>query len=337
MKSISIILPCYNEEEALPLYFQNVDPIIKEIKDYNFNFILVNDGSKDKTLEVMNELYQKRDDIEIVNLARNFGQNPAIYAGLSVCDSDFAIVMDADLQDPVELIKTITEKFSEGYDVVSPHRANRKSDTWFKRTTAGLFYKFVNAIEGKKVIPENVNAFRGVSRRVVKLFNELPNKDRLFLNDAAFVGFKTCYVDFVRQKRAAGTSKYNVNKLFNHAFNIISSGTSQPLFVILKVGAISSIVTFLVFISLLISYCVINTGDAFSYNQHLTIFFILSSVFFALSVVIFIIGIIGLYLHNVLINTRNQPLFIIDRVVKQNDKKELNYSSFDKEENGIVD
>ena len=176
MKSISIILPCYNEEEALPLYFQNVDPIIKEIKDYNFNFILVNDGSKDKTLEVMNELYQKRDDIEIVNLARNFGQNPAIYAGLSVCDSDFTIVMDADLQDPVELIKTITEKFSEGYDVVSPHRANRKSDTWFKRTTAGLFYKFVNAIEGKKVIPENVNAFRGVSRRVVKLFNELPNK-----------------------------------------------------------------------------------------------------------------------------------------------------------------
>ncbi len=337
MKSISIILPCYNEEEALPLYFQSVDPVIKDIKDYTFNFILVNDGSKDKTLDVMNDLYQKRNDIEIVTLARNFGQNPAIYAGLSVCDSDYAIIMDADLQDPVDLIKTITEKFSEGYEVVSPHRANRKSDTWFKRTTAGMFYKFVNAIEGKKVIPENVNAFRGISRRVVELFNKLPNKDRLFLNDVAFVGFKTCYVDFVRQKRAAGSSKYNVNKLFNHAFNIISSGTSQPLFAVLKYGAIFSGIFFLVFLGLLISYCVINTGSLISYNHTLTIFFILSSVFLALSIIIFVIGIIGLYLHNVLINTRNQPLFIIDRVVKQEEKEDLNPSLSDKEENRVSD
>ena len=252
MRSIAIILPCYNEEEALPIYFQKVDHVIKDINDYSFKFILVNDGSKDKTLAVMNELFNQRDDIEIVTLARNFGQNPAIYAGLSVCDTDYAIVMDADLQDPVELITTITEKFTEGYDVVSPHRSNRQSDTYFKRTTAGLFYKFVNKIEGKKIIPENVNAFRGISRRVIDLFNNLPNKDRLFLNDVAFVGFKTCYIDFVRQKRAAGASKYNLNKLFNHAFNIISSGTTQPLFTILKFGAISTSISFLVFISLLI-------------------------------------------------------------------------------------
>ena len=319
MKTVSIILPCYNEEESLPLYFEAVDKVIKDIQDYSFDFILVDDGSKDKTRQVMDNLYYKRDDIRVVSLTRNFGQNPAIYAGLSVSESDYVITMDVDLQDPVELIKDIVNKFTEGYDVVSPHRGDRKSDTYFKRTTAGMFYRFINKIEGKKVIPENVNAFRGLSKKAVALINSFPNKDRFFLNDAAFIGMKTCYIDFIRQKRSAGKTKYNFSKLFTHAFNLISTGTTNPLYLPIKVGAISSFLFFLAFLSLLITYIVMVNG-VFHYNQLIFTFMILSAIFLGVSILIFFIGIIAIYLHNILINTRNLPLFIIDSDKKQSDK-----------------
>lgn len=321
MKTISVILPCYNEEASLPIYFKSVDPVIQDIDDYSFKFILVNDGSKDKTLEVMNSLYEERDDIEVVSLVHNFGQNPAIFAGLSVCDSDYAIVMDVDLQDPVELIKTIASKFKEGYDIVSPHRSNRQSDTFFKRTTAGMFYRFINKIEGKQVLPENVNNFRGISRKVIDAINALPNKDRFLINDIPLIGYKTCYIDFVRQKRSAGQSKYNIGKLFNYAFNLISAGTSKPLYLPIIVGAISTFLFFLAFIGLLITYCLMIATDLMHYNEMITTFFILSGVFLGISIIIFFIGIIGLYLHNILINTRNTPTFIIDIVKRQEDKK----------------
>ena len=163
MKTVSIIVPCYNEEQSLPLYFEAVDNVLKDVKDYDVDFILVNDGSKDKTQEVIEDLYNKRDDINYVRLSRNFGQNPALTAGLDASTSDYVIMMDADLQDPVELITAILEAFSQGYEVVSPHRTSRETDGWFKRVTAGAFYKFVNRLEGKQIVPENVNCFRGLS------------------------------------------------------------------------------------------------------------------------------------------------------------------------------
>lgn len=324
MKTVSVILPCYNEEESLPLYFQAVDEVIKDIDNYSFKFILVNDGSKDNTVEVMNRLYQERNDVELVLLSRNFGQNPAIYAGLSTVDTDYAIAMDVDLQDPVELLKDICEKFDEGYDVVSPHREDRSSDTLFKRTTAKMFYSLVNKLEGKKVIPENVNAFRGLSRRAVDLINSFPNKDRFFLIDVAFVGLRTCYIDFSRQKRSAGESKYSLSKLFNHAFNLISTGTARPLYLLIEIGALCTAFWTLAFLAFLITYICMSAG-AFdpcgSAQGAISTFFIISAVFLALSILIFLVGVLGIYLHNILINTRDLPLYIIDRNIKQEDKQ----------------
>ncbi len=318
MKTISVILPCYNEEEALPLYFKSADPIIAEIPDYSFRFILVDDGSKDRTFTIMNELYEKRDDIEVVSLAGNYGQNAAIYAGLSVCKSDYAIVMDVDLQDPVELLKDFAKKFSEGYEIVSPRRVDRKTDGFFKRTTAKMFYRFANKLEGKEILPENVNMFRGFSKRVVDIINSAPSKDRLFLNDIARIGCKTCYINFTRHKRSSGTSKYNINKMFNHAFNIISSGTSRPLYSLIKVGAISTFITALIFIALLVTECVVNRAG---FYPLITTFFIISAIFLGVSILIFVIGIIAIYLHNILLNSRNEPIFRININLKQEDKE----------------
>lgn len=320
MKTISVVIPCYNEEESLPLYFKAVDPVIAKIDNYKFDFVLVNDGSKDKTLDVMNELYMNRDDITIVNESRNMGQNAALHAGLITAKGDYVVMMDVDLQDPVELLAEIAKKFDEGYEVVNPHRASRKTDSWFKRTTAGIFYKFINALEGKKVIPENVNCFRGISRRAVEAINALPEKDRFYVSIIPLVGFKTCYIDFERQKRDAGKSKYSFSKLFTHAFNLISTTTSKPLYFPIKFGAISMALTGLTSLVFLTLMWVFKISSEYP-NQLYQFLFFLFFILFACSVVIFFIGIIALYLHNILINTRQRPTTFIDQVYRPEDKK----------------
>lgn len=323
MKKVSVILPCFNEEEALPLYFKAVDPIIHDISDYVFDFILVNDGSKDNTLDVMKQIQKERHDITIVNESKNYGQNAAFTAGLMQAKGDYVIMMDVDLQDPVELFKPICEKFSEGYDVVNLHRASRETDTWFKKTTAGMFYRFINLIEQKKVIPENVNCFRGLSRRAVDALLAFPERDRYYVALIPLVGYKNCQIDFERQKRDAGTSKYNISKLFHYAFDLISASTARPLYMPLKVGFISTCCFgFLWLISLVL--WILYACGTFSYTMHFTeTLFIVLSVFLAASVLIFIIGIIGLYLHNILINTRGRPTTTIDEVIETKEDGEI--------------
>ncbi len=316
MKKVSIVIPCYNEEEALPLYFKAVDPVISNIKDYTFDFVLVNDGSKDKTLEVMNNLYTERNDITIVNETRNYGQNAALTAGLLSAKGDYVIMMDVDLQDPVELLADICEKFTQGYEVVNPHRSNRKEDSWVKRTTAGMFYKFINMLEGKTVIPENVNCFRGLSRRAVDAINALEEKDRYYVSLIPLVGFKTISIDFTRQKRTAGKSKYgNLGKMFNYAFNLISTTTAQPLYFPIKFGSISACFSFVASIVFLVLYFCLH-----NYRSIMLLMFAIFLLAFFTSVIIFFIGVNSLYLHNILINTRNRPTTNIETVARPEDK-----------------
>lgn len=323
-KRISVILPCYNEEESLPLYFKAVDPVLAEIKDYKVDFVLVNDGSKDKTLEVMNDLYMKRNDVTIVSLSRNYGQNPAFSAGLSVCKGDYAIMMDADLQDPVELLPEIARKFSEGYEVVNPHRSDRSTDSEFKKESAGFFYRFLNKLEGKEVIPENVNCFRGISRRAIDEINSLTEKDRYLLTEVPLVGFRTCCIDFKREERSAGKSKYNLKKMVKYALDNISSATSSPLYLAIKFGAFFSFFFLFSSIILTVFYFLSRYNVLLTDTLSLMTAMILSWVFFGLSVILDFIGLEDIYLHNMLINTRNRPTYVIDILKRSDDKAEEN-------------
>lgn len=321
MKTVSIILPCYNEETVLPYYFEAVDKVLPTIEGFSFDFILVNDGSKDKTLETMEKLYQERNDINIVNLSRNFGQNPALTAGLASSKSDYVIMMDADLQDPITMISKICDKFAQGYDVVNPHRASRKTDTRFKRNSAAFFYRFTNSLEGKEVLPSNVNCFRGLSRRAVDRIMALPEKDRLLVNEIPLVGFKTCQTDFEREKRRAGKSKYNVKKMVNYAFDIISSGTTKPLYLPIKAGAILTAFFSFAFVMLLLFYFLGHFQVLTFDIQPLVLFLILAGIFLGVSILLFFIGILALYLHNVVINTRDRPTYCIDYIFRKEDKE----------------
>lgn len=320
-KRISVIIPCYNEEKSLPLYFKAVDPVLLEIKDYDVDFVLVNDGSKDKTLKVMEDLYQSRNDITIVSLSRNYGQNPAFSAGLKVCRGDYAIMMDSDLQDPVTLLPKIAEKFTEGYEVVNPHRSDRTTDSAFKKDSAGFFYRFLNRLEGRKVIPENVNCFRGISRRAIDAINELTEKDRYLLSEVPLVGFKTCYIDFKREERSAGESKYNLKKMVKYALDNISSATAAPLYLPIKFGVFFTFLFLFTSVILTVFYFLSRFGVlATSSSDIFALFMLASYIFLGLSILLDFLGLVAIYQHNILINTRNRPTYIIDFVKRHEEK-----------------
>ena len=157
MKKISLVVPMYNEEEMIPLFFEKMNEVLESIKGYQFEYVLVNDGSRDNTLNLLKEQKKIQKNIKIVSFSRNFGHEAAVCAGFNHADGDAVIVMDADLQDPPEVISKMLEKYEEGYKVVNGKRVDRKKDSFLKRTTAAMFYKLIKKLSGKIKVPENVD------------------------------------------------------------------------------------------------------------------------------------------------------------------------------------
>ena len=236
MKKISIIVPMYNEQEAAPYFFEALDKVINEIKGYEFEIVAVNDGSKDETLNILKAEFEKRSNLVVVNLSRNWGHESAVRAGFINCTGDCAIPMDADLQDPPEIIPQMIAMWEQGYDVVNAVRVSRKKDSSFKRNTAGIFYRYMDKISPKVKIPNNVNNFRLMDRRVVDEINALSESNRVLRVEVPFVGFKTGAVEIVRAKRAEGKSHYPLSAMVNLAKNSIVAVSTKPLDVSLKVS-----------------------------------------------------------------------------------------------------
>lgn len=314
-KKISIVVPCYNEEEMLPLFVETITPVLKSIENYVFELCFVNDGSKDKTLEILDQLHSSRDDVTYVSLAKNYGQNSAFRTGLENCSGDYAILMDADLQNPVELIVEIAKKFDEGYDVVNPRMLERKKDSSFKRSTATSFYSITNKIEGKEIIPESVNCFRGISRRVIDAMLENMTAGSMVLMSIPQTGYKTCFIDYERQERAKGTSKYSLKKMINYAFDNLSSGTSRPLYLILPINIGIFAFALLAALTLTVLYILAVTGVIYASPLYL-VFMIISYVLLFMSFLGIEIGIMAMYQRNILINSRIKKPYTIETVKK---------------------
>ena len=204
MKKISLVVPMYNEEEMIPLFFEKMNEVLSQIKNYKFEYVLVNDGSRDDTLKMLKEQKKVQNNIKIVSFSRNFGHEAAVCAGFQNADGDAVIVMDADLQDPPEIISKMIEKYEEGYKVVNGKRVDRKKDSFLKRTTASMFYKVIKKLSGKIKVPENVGNYRLLDKEVVDHLNALPEKNRVFRVQVPYIGFKTCEVEFVRPERPKG-------------------------------------------------------------------------------------------------------------------------------------
>ncbi|MEI3533141.1 MAG: glycosyltransferase family 2 protein [Bacilli bacterium] len=200
MKLVSLVVPVYNEEEMLPIFFKKIEELFHDDDNYHYEFLLINDGSKDKTLDIIKEEAQKNDRLSYISFSRNYSQECAVEAGLRSAKGDVVIPLDCDFQDPPEVVFDMLKKYEEGYEVVNGKRSNRDDDTAMKKTTAGLFYKLTNKVAGKKVIEENVCFYRLMSRRVVDYINSLPEASRILRSQVPYIGFKTCDVFFARKK-----------------------------------------------------------------------------------------------------------------------------------------
>lgn len=312
-KLISIIVPMYNEHEMVDIFFSRIQKVINDNSSYDFEVVAVNDGSKDNTLELLKEYKKTCSFLSIVSLSRNFGHEPAVAAGLSKAKGDAVIVMDCDMQDPPEVITEMLLKFEEGYDVVNGRRASRKEDTFMKRFTAKKFYKICDDLSGKIKVPQNVGHFRLISRRVVDEVNQLSENNRVFRIQVPFVGHKTTEVAFVRGKREKGKSKYNYKSMTNLAIDAFASSTVKPLSwpLIWGIGlGITTVLSFLIQLILFILYRIGNFG--FITAMGYTIWLLINVMFLVTSIILVALGIIGVYVSRMYLDTQNRPFFIIE-------------------------
>lgn len=306
---IVLLTPLYNEEEALPLFWQQTQQEIAKNPSVQFSYLFVNDGSTDTSLQWLKQLAAQHPYVKIVSLSRNFGKEAAITAGLAELpqEADGVIIMDTDLQDPVCLITQLIEKFEPGIDMVYGVRNNRQSDSWLKRTTAELFYKIYNWLSPTP-IPPNAGDCRLLSRRVVQALHQLPERERFMKGLFNWVGFKSTSVAFVRQERAAGITKWNYWKLWNFALQGLTAGSTGLLRIWSYLGIIISALA--VLYALHLAFEKICYGNPVSgYTS------IMVTLLFFSGVQLISLGIIGEYLSRIFVETKQRPLYFIDEKI----------------------
>ena len=305
---IALLVPCYNEESVLATFWKICQKTCLNVANVQFTYVFVNDGSTDGTLAWLKELASKHPEVKVLSLSRNFGKEAAVTAGLTAAaQMDAVIIMDADLQDPPTLIPQFIKKFAEGYDVVYGVRSNRETDSWLKRTTAHLFYKGYNWLSDRPM-PAHAGDCRLLSRRVITALLALPERERFLKGLFNWVGFKSAAVPFVRQKRAAGNTKWNYWKLWNFALQGITAGSTVLLRVWAYIG---------MFISLLavcfagwVALKKIIYGNPVSGYSSLMVVLLFSS-----GVQLISLGIVGEYLSRIFVEVKQRPLYIVEEKI----------------------
>ena len=319
MKKISLVIPMYNEEPMVTLLFDTLNEKVVKVLDgqYEVEVVAVNDGSTDKTLELLKEAQDKYSFIVITNLSRNWGQEAAIRAGLMTATGDCVIPMDADLQDPPEIIPEMAKLWEEGYEVVNAVRVSRQSDGSFKRNSAGLFYRYLDKISPKVKIPNNVNNFRLLDRKVVDKINSLTETNCVLRVEIPYLGFKTGYVEIVRQKRAKGVSHYPLSSMIKLAKDSIVSVSVKPLEIGLKLCVVfgclflaSSITELVLFILHVLNKFAIGEVALWSWLAINVLLFI--SVF-----VFLVLGIQSIYVGKIAEESSHKPTVVISEVIRK--------------------
>ena len=306
MIDISIIIPMYNEAEGLEKLFSRLMPCLEKVTS-NYEIICVNDGSRDNTLAALKAYSLADNRIKIINFSRNFGKEVAMTAGLDYASGRAVIPIDADLQDPPELIPELVAKWQEGYKVVLATRRGRDSDTWLKRKSATWFYNLINKVSDV-IIPSNTGDFRLMDASVVNAVKQLPERTRFMKGIFAWVGFSTTTIYFDREARAAGETSWNYWKLWKFALDGIFSFTSVPLRVWTYIGAGISLVSFLWALKIIIKTVILGV-DVPGYAS------LMVALLFMGGMQLLSIGIIGEYIGRVYSETKHRPLYFVEETV----------------------
>lgn len=308
---VSIVTPFYNESEGVESFFVTLTRTLDLVPQVKFEFIFVDDGSRDKTLDKLIFLSQIDSRIIVIELSRNFGKEAALSAGLDYASGDAVIPIDSDLQDPPELIPALIETWLQGYDVVLAKRTDRSSDSLLKRSTAKMFYWVHNLLSGIK-IPENVGDFRIMDRIVIDALKEFPERQRFMKGLFAWSGFRTTSIAFTREKRAEGFTKYSIWKLWNLALEGITSFSTAPLKVWTYLGISGSLFAFL-YGAFILMRTLLYGRDVPGYTSLIVVILFLGSL------QLISIGTLGEYIGRIYIESKQRPKYIIRNTYGEND------------------
>jgi glycosyltransferase involved in cell wall biosynthesis len=303
--SISVVVPAYNEEEVLPEFYRRTSAVLSAL-GVPYEIVFVNDGSKDSTLVVMTGLRQQDPNVTVVDLSRNFGKEIALTAGLDQCCGDVVVIIDADLQDPPEMIPEFIEGWREGFDVVYAVRTEREGETWLKKLTAHTFYLLMQAISRVK-IPKDTGDFRLMTQRSIRALSGLREHHRFMKGLFAWVGFRSKPVYYKRDPRAAGQTKWNYWKLWNLAVEGFTSFTIAPLKIATYFGLGIAMLAFVY--ALVVIYKTLAYGEPVRGYPSLMVV-----VLFLGGIQLLFTGILGEYLGRVFNEVKQRPLYILDTV-----------------------
>ncbi|MEA5467971.1 glycosyltransferase family 2 protein [Spirulina sp. 06S082] len=299
---LSIVIPCYNEEDNLTVLFQRLQGVLEGL-NLTYEIICINDGSKDSTLKKLIYFHHQNQAIKIINLSRNFGKEIALTAGLDYACGNAMIPLDADLQDPPELITKLVEKWREGYDVVCATRRSRQGESWLKKFTSRAFYQTLGNMSPVP-IPENTGDFRLLDRRVVEAIKKMPERTRFMKGIFAWVGYKQTSILFDRDPRFQGKTTWNYWKLWNFALDGITSFSMLPLKVWSYLGLFISLIS-LLYASFLVLRTFILGIDVPGYAS------IMVAILFFGGIQLITLGVLGEYLGRVYEEVKGRPLYFV--------------------------
>lgn len=304
---ISLIVPVYNEEQAIGLFYESVRQH-PQLKDHCVEIVFINDGSNDRTAVLAREIALTDSEVLLINFSRNFGKEPALFAGIEHASGDVVVPMDVDLQDPIDVIPRMVEQWQKGAEVVLAKRRDRSSDSYLKRRGAALFYRLLNRIAYPH-IEQNVGDFRLMDRKVVEVIKTLPEYQLFMKGVLSWAGFNTVIIEYDRAGRAAGNSKFNGWKLWNLALEGITSFSTVPLRLWTYVGSCISL-TSLLYAAYLILDKLIFGSDLPGYPSLMT------AILFLGGVQLIGIGVLGEYIGRIYLETKHRPRYVIKEMIR---------------------
>ena len=314
-KLLSVIVPCYNEEETIDIFYEEITKVSNKMKDLDFEYIFVNDGSTDKTLDILKKLNQKDKKVAYLSFSRNFGKEAAMYAGLEYSHGDYITTMDADLQDPPSLLPKMFYYLKAGYDCVGTRRCNRKGEPIIRSFFAKMFYRLINKLSKIEMI-DGARDFRLMTRQMVDAILSLKEYNRYSKGLFSFVGFKTKWLKYENTKRVAGKTKWSFWRLFIYGIDGICAFSTTPLVISALIGIIFCIISFIMIIIIIIKTLIL--GDPVSGWPSLVCI-----IFFISGIQLFCIGIVGEYLSKTYLETKDRPIYIIKESSDINVKKNI--------------
>lgn len=307
----SVVVPVFNEEEVLQETYRRLTGVMEGLGS-SYEIVFVDDGSKDRSPGILDRLAQHDPRVRVIHFSRNFGHQAAITAGMDYARGEAVIVIDADLQDPPEVIPEMVAKWQEGYEVVYGRRVKREGETFFKRCTASFFYRFLRFMTDID-IPLDTGDFRLLDRKVVEVMKLLREKNRFIRGLVAWAGFRQVALPYVRHRRFAGTTKYPLRKMLKLAWDGITAFSNKPLKVAAYLGLALSLFSFLYLVVIVVAKLLgKSTVPGWASLAVINLFFS--------GVILIILGIMGEYLGRIYDEAKNRPLYIVDRVVEREDR-----------------